>query len=399
MADKVVIDFETNLAQFRKELDQVKAKMGGVGKKSDDTSKKVQKNFKETETSAKKLETGVKGVGKAIAGAFAIHQIVTFAIEASKLAREAQGIEKAFSRLNRPDLLNKLRVATKGAVTDIELMKSAVKANNFKIPLDQLGKLFSFASARARDTGESVDYLTESIVLGISRKSIPILDNLGLSATEIQQEFKKTGDFAVAVGNIIDREMTKGGDAVETFAEKTDRLNASFGNAKLSFGKFIVTMTDAVFDVADIAQGMADFNKILNDDTIPTWDKFAMFFSRDVQHAAAAQVDLNEKLKATNKILKETPFQDEGGREAVLARMRKQQIELSDLLAEGKITNETYDATWMDLTDSMEVVATKGYSKIIPKVAETTKLTKEQTKALEDELKALDDLDLSLIHI
>ena len=49
--------------------------------------------------------------------------------------------------------------------------------------------------------------MVESIVLGISRKSIPILDNLGISAQQVQEEFQKTGDFAKAVGNIIDESM------------------------------------------------------------------------------------------------------------------------------------------------------------------------------------------------
>ena len=44
-------------------------------------------------------------------------------------------------------------------------------------------------------------------VLGISRKSIPIIDNLGISAQQVQEEFQKTGDFAKAVGNIIDESM------------------------------------------------------------------------------------------------------------------------------------------------------------------------------------------------
>ena len=73
-------------------------------------------------------------------------------------------------------------------VSDLQLMQTAVKAANFKLPLDQLAKYLKFAQQRAIETGESIDNLVESIVLGISRKSIPIIDNLGISAQQVQEE-------------------------------------------------------------------------------------------------------------------------------------------------------------------------------------------------------------------
>ena len=58
--------------------------------------------------------------------------------ERIELARSGEGVRQAFERLNRPDLLNSLREATHGTVTDIELMKSAVKFNDFNLNLDEL---------------------------------------------------------------------------------------------------------------------------------------------------------------------------------------------------------------------------------------------------------------------
>jgi hypothetical protein len=51
-------------------------------------------------------------------------------------------------------------------------MQGAVKASNFKIPLDQLASYFAFATKRARETGESVSDLVQNIVEGIGSKSI-----------------------------------------------------------------------------------------------------------------------------------------------------------------------------------------------------------------------------------
>ena len=112
-----------------------------------------------------------------------------------ELARQGEGIRIAFERLGRGDILDGLRKATHGTVTDLELMKAAVKFNDFKLPLDELGTMLAFAQQKAKDTGQSVDYMVDSIVTGLGRKSLMILDNLGLSATEVKERMAETGDM------------------------------------------------------------------------------------------------------------------------------------------------------------------------------------------------------------
>ena len=74
-----------------------------------------------------------------------------------ELAKQGEGIRIAFERLGRGDILDGLREATHGTVTDIELMKAAVKFNDFKLPLEELGMLLRMAQQKAKDTGQSVD--------------------------------------------------------------------------------------------------------------------------------------------------------------------------------------------------------------------------------------------------
>ena len=131
-----------------------------------------------------------------------------------ELARAGEGIRIAFERLGRGDILDGLRQATHGTVTDLELMKAAVKFNDFKLPLDELGVMLAYAQQKAKDTGQSVDYMVESITNGLGRQSKPILDNLGISAKEIEERMKSTGDFTKAVGEIIREQMAKAGDYV-----------------------------------------------------------------------------------------------------------------------------------------------------------------------------------------
>ena len=120
-------------------------------------------------------------------------------------------------------------------------MTAAVQANNFRISLEQLPTFFEFATRRASETGESVDYLVDSIVRGIGRKSAMILDNLGISASELNEELAKTPDYAVAVGTIIQREMAKAGEYTETAADAANRYRASLENFKTSFANSKLT--------------------------------------------------------------------------------------------------------------------------------------------------------------
>ena len=166
-------------------------------------------------------------------------EVVTVLNESSNLAREAEGVRIAFERLGRGDLLDGLRDATHGTVSDFELMKAAVKFDDFKLPLDELGTMLSFAQKKAKDTGQSVDYMVDSIVTGLGRKSLMILDNLGLSANEVKNKMKETGDMTKAVGEIIREQMAKAGEYVDTAADKSSRANAELQNQMIELGRLM----------------------------------------------------------------------------------------------------------------------------------------------------------------
>lgn len=162
-----------------------------------------------------------------------------------ELAKQGEGIRIAFERLGRGDILDGLREATHGTVTDIELMKAAVKFNDFRLPLDELGTMLAFAQQKAKDTGQSVDYMVDSIVTGLGRKSLMILDNLGLSASEIKERMAETGDMTKAVGAIIREQMAKAGDYVETAADRAAQANVSLQNKMEELGRKFAPVQEA----------------------------------------------------------------------------------------------------------------------------------------------------------
>ena len=183
-----------------------------------------------------------KAAGFAMSAVNEMGQLVKQSIE---VAKSAEGIRIAYDRLNKPGLMQQLKDETHGVVSELELMKAAVKFNDFKLPVEQLGTMLAFAQQKAKDTGQSVDYMVDSIVTGLGRKSLMILDNLGISASEVKEKMKETGDMTTAVGAIIREQMAKAGDYVETAADRATKANADLENAMLRLGDTFQPLSDS----------------------------------------------------------------------------------------------------------------------------------------------------------
>ena len=165
-----------------------------------------------------------------------------------EMAAQADGVTKAFNAMDDPNLLDNLRKATKGTVNDVQLMTAAVQAKDFRIPLEDLGKYLQFAQLKAQQTGQSVDYMTNSIVTGLGRKSPMILDNLGISAAEISEKTKETGDFMQAVAKIVDTQLAEAGDTYVSAADKAAQKTAEWENAQRRLGEQLLPLTESYED-------------------------------------------------------------------------------------------------------------------------------------------------------
>ena len=173
-------------------------------------------------------------------------QIKDFVHEGLEMAESADGITHAFRKLDSPDLLDGLRRATKGTVSDIELMKAAVKAKDFHIPLEDLGKYLAFAQLKAQQTGQSLDYMVDSIVTGLGRKSPMILDNLGLSAAEINEKTKETGDFMKGVAQIVEKELAAAGKTYMSAADRAAQKTTNLANKQRELGEALLPIKEEV---------------------------------------------------------------------------------------------------------------------------------------------------------
>ena len=242
--------YDANIARARRQLDQFKKDnltLGGI-----------------LNQTTKSLLSAAAGFASLAAAASTISEVVS---ECNELAKAAEGIRLAFDRLNRPDLLDGLRQATHNTVTDVELMKQAVKFNDFRLSLDDMGAMLAFAQQKAKDTGESIDYMVNSITTGLGRQSKQILDNLGISAAEITERMKETGDMTTAVAAIIRDQMSKAGDYVETASDRAAQADVRLKNSMEELGRTLAPLTSAASTFwTDFKTGAID---ALNDAVIP----------------------------------------------------------------------------------------------------------------------------------
>lgn len=249
--ERQMIENRNEAQQLNAQIAQVNARirsLNGVGK---DITESIADGFKS-------LKGSISSFVFQYIGFQALFSKLTTEVSAGiEQARQIEGVEIAFKRLNDPSLLSNLRAATKGTVTDLNLMKAAVQAENFQIPLENLAGYFEFAKQRALDTGQSVDYLVDSIILGIGRKSPLILDNLGISAVRLKDEFKglsvesaNVGDVAAAVGRIIAEENAKVAGSTSGVSVELAKNQAQWENLRTRLAQNALPILAAVGSVA-----------------------------------------------------------------------------------------------------------------------------------------------------
>lgn len=244
---EIKIDFKQDVDKGSKKAISWLDKLRNVFKKTKDDSEGLNASMDKAPSLLSKMGTaGSVFIGGALAGAvlkatqfFAqlLSKATDFILKGRDIALQAEGVENAFKRLDNPNLLRNLREATGGTVKDFDLMKAAVKADNFNIPVEKLGVLLKFAKQQAQATGESVDYLVDSMVTGLGRKSVMIMDNLQIDISELQSRTKATGDFMASAIDMIDEKLQAQGDLAVTKLEEETAATVQLENAQIRLGK------------------------------------------------------------------------------------------------------------------------------------------------------------------
>lgn len=226
-------------------------------------TREFRNGIRQADRELKSWSNGVGKIGEMLGAAFAVGVIADFTMEAVKLGDELNAAAAGFERFGNAADMEALRNATGGMVSDVKLMQQAIQAGNFGIPIQELGNLFAFAQQRAKETGQEVDYLTQSIVTGIGRKSPLILDNLGISAVQLREklggvsaEAANIADVTRAVGQIATEELAKMAPPIDDATTKAKQLSANWENFQARVGRGLSPLVNGFLSLANaILQG------------------------------------------------------------------------------------------------------------------------------------------------
>ena len=336
----------------------------------------------------KSAESTFKNFAVSLGAALSVGAIANFTKELTRLSGEVEGVATAFSKIGSSGDLQILRNSVKGTVSDLQLMKMAVSANVLGLPVKDLGNLFEFAAKMAQDTGQSVDYLVDSIVRGIGRKSALILDNLGISAIQLKEalggvsvEAASVGQVTEAVSKIAEDYLNRNGGLLDTNATKIQRITAEWENFKASLAvspTFTTAISTGLKEIEALLTGYASIGDLLKGIFISSgdWDKLIAGFDnwKQIQDWNQKYGGMYGEGESTKPIKAAAKALEESTESAKKARTVYEQ--LGDKLKELQETQKTLATQNKDISDITARVA--GVQLQIDKIDE---LIKKQTEA------------------
>lgn len=182
-----------------------------------------------------------------------------FAYKSAKAFGEFEGVRKSFTALaesqgqDAKKMLANMRELSSGMVSDADLMKKANNALLLGLPVDRFGDMLKIAKSASTATGESMDFMLQSITTGLGRGSKMILDNLGIvfKAEDANNEYAKSiGKVASQLTEaekkqaFINKAISVGlenakktGSQNLTVAQSMEVLNAQWQNAYIVIGE------------------------------------------------------------------------------------------------------------------------------------------------------------------
>jgi len=263
------------------------------------TFKSVSNKLKSSFSKIKKSFDDVLKVGLGFGLASIAEKTVDFTKQAVELGGQIETLEASFERLKEASgavelSLDQLRNATKGTVSDVELLTAANQALSLGLPADDLDKLFESAMKLGHAMGISTKQAVESLTLGLGRQSKQILDNLGVvfKAEDAYLWYaEKMMEAGVAIGDelteeqkaqawreyaikLITERAKELGDVVSETQIKQERWNAAIQNFQATLGKVLIPIIDKL--VAFLEKLWDIFGKvwsIVSEALMPVWEE------------------------------------------------------------------------------------------------------------------------------
>lgn len=196
-----------------------------------------------------------------------------FALDASKFDE----VKKSFTSLvtqqgkDAKKMIENMKDATRGTVAEMDLMKAANSALLLGLPIDRFDDMLQIARTASKATGESMEFMLQSIVTGLGRGSKLILDNLGIMIDTNKAYEKYAAELGTTADKLDDAQKKQAfineamavglanaeklGSSTETLNDKWGQFIANAKNAAISFGQELIPAMEHLLDWANNLTG------------------------------------------------------------------------------------------------------------------------------------------------
>lgn len=215
---------------------------------------------------------GFRALKTAVVGFLTVQTLRTvgdLATKAAKFDDIAVGFKRSFGDMEGS--LKDLREASRGTISDMDLMLAANKAALLGVTdnSEKLAGVMQTAILRGKELGISTTQAFDDIVTGIGRGSPLILDNLGIKipgalkkSMEGMSDAKKTQallNFAIKDGVELSKQYA---GATESSTDKIARMQAKLDNLTTRLGKVFLPIFEGFVDtVASLTDEILKFAK------------------------------------------------------------------------------------------------------------------------------------------
>lgn len=229
--------------------------MARDGKGSLDFLKKLTRGKQEAAKASGGLISKLGGLKGSLAKLVVGYGVLKATQKAMRWAEEAarvQNLSLAYDSMSKSvgvvsrDMLEDMKAATRGTVTEMELMQRANLAMMLDVPVDRMGDVMEVARSAALATGQSTSYMVESLTVALARQSKLWLDNLGI-VFDSEQAMSR---YAVSVGKTVDaltdqeRKLAFVNAALDAGVKNAERIGLEGTTAVEGFGRLRASLSN-----------------------------------------------------------------------------------------------------------------------------------------------------------
>ena len=246
------------------------------------------KGAQKTKQGLKGIDSGIRSLGKSamkLGGTFfAAQGIISGLSKVITMSSEMEGMRRGFDNLTKSagfsaQTFNKLKKATDGTMSSMDLMKQANNAMLLGIfeSDDQMAKMFDTAQRLAQALGKDAAFGIESLVTGMGRQSKLMLDNLGIMVKAEDAYKNFANQLGTTVEGLTDQQRKQA--FVNEAMKEANSLVKSLGAEQLTTADSISQMKVALNDTAIlIGETFSPFVIEAIDNLTPLIEKAREFF-------------------------------------------------------------------------------------------------------------------------